>query len=71
MCFILSVLKLCNKNSISSIPFFPTSLFAKNVFKVFTLFSFEPDNNVVKLFDDSVWAEYNLSWKDKPKNHLT
>ncbi len=34
-------------------------------------FSFEPDNNVVKLFDDSVWAEYNLSWKDKPKNQLT
>jgi hypothetical protein len=34
-------------------------------------FSFEPDNNVVKLFDDSVWAQYDLSWKDKPKNHLT
>jgi len=36
------------------------------------IFNFEPeDNNVVKLFDDSVWAEYNLSWKDKTKNLLT
>ena len=46
MCLILSVVKLCNKNSISSIPFFPTSLFAKNVFKVLTLFSFEPDKSI-------------------------
>lgn len=35
------------------------------------IFDFEPENNVVKLFDDSVWAQYNLSWKDKPKNALT
>lgn len=28
---------------------------------------FEPKNNVVKLFDDSVWADLNLSWKDKTK----
>jgi hypothetical protein len=27
----------------------------------------EPKNNVVKLFDDSVWADLNLSWKDKAK----
>lgn len=35
------------------------------------VFLFEPDNNVVKLFDDSVWAEYDLSWKEKPKTILT
>lgn len=35
------------------------------------IFSFEPENNVVKLFDDTVWAEHNLSWKDKPKSLLT
>jgi hypothetical protein len=29
--------------------------------------SVEPKNNVVKLFDDSVWSELNLSWKDKAK----
>jgi hypothetical protein len=29
--------------------------------------SIEPKNNVVKLFDDSVWSELNLSWKDKAK----
>lgn len=34
-------------------------------------FLFGQPNNVVKLFDDSVWALYNLSWKDKPKNALT
>lgn len=35
------------------------------------VFCLEPENNVVKLFDDSVWAEHNLSWKDKPKSILT
>lgn len=35
------------------------------------IFAFEPENNVVKLFDDSVWAQHNLSWKDKPKSLLT
>lgn len=35
------------------------------------VFTLEPDNNVVKLFDDSVWAEHDLSWKDKPKSLLT
>ncbi len=35
------------------------------------IFSLEPENNVVKLFDDSIWAEHNLSWKDKPKSLLT
>lgn len=35
------------------------------------IFMFEPENNVVKLFDDSVWAQHNLSWKDKPKSLLT
>ena len=35
------------------------------------IFNFEPENNVVKLFDDSVWAQHNLSWKDKPKTLLT
>lgn len=35
------------------------------------VFMFEPENNVVKLFDDSVWAQHDLSWKDKPKNQLT
>lgn len=35
------------------------------------VFSLELDNNVVKLFDDSVWAEHDLSWKDKPKSLLT
>lgn len=35
------------------------------------VFMLEPENNVVKLFDDSVWAEFNLSWKDKPKSLLT
>lgn len=35
------------------------------------VFMLEPENNVVKLFDDSVWAQYNLSWKDKPKTLLT
>ena len=34
-------------------------------------FLFSQPNNVVKLFDDSVWSLYNLSWKDKPKNALT
>ena len=28
---------------------------------------FEPKNNVVKLFDDSIWADLNLSWKDRTK----
>ncbi len=37
----------------------------QNVFKIDT------DNNVVKLFDDSVWAQHDLSWKDKPKSLLT
>ena len=36
-----------------------------------TVFKFEPENNIVKLFDDSIWAQYDLSWKDKPKNLLT
>ncbi len=35
------------------------------------VFLFEPENNVVKLFDDSVWAEHELSWKEKPKIILT
>jgi hypothetical protein len=35
------------------------------------VFKFEPENNIVKLFDDSIWAQYDLSWKDKPKNLLT
>lgn len=35
------------------------------------VFLIEPENNVVKLFDDSVWAEHDLSWKDKPKSLLT
>ena len=35
------------------------------------VFLFEPENNVVKLFDDTVWAEHNLSWKEKPKIVLT
>lgn len=35
------------------------------------IFLFEPENNIVKLFDDSIWAEHNLSWKDKPKSILT
>jgi len=34
------------------------------------ILTFEPENNVVKLFDDSEWAKLNLSWKDKPKNGL-
>jgi hypothetical protein len=29
--------------------------------------SIEPKNNVVKLFDDTIWAELSLSWKDKAK----
>jgi len=36
-----------------------------------TVFSLDTDNNVVKLFDDSDWANLNLSWKDKPKSLLT
>jgi hypothetical protein len=36
-----------------------------------TVFKFEPENNIVKLFDDSIWVQYDLSWKDKPKNLLT
>jgi hypothetical protein len=35
------------------------------------VFTFEPENNIVKLFDDSIWAQCDLSWKDKPKNLLT
>lgn len=35
------------------------------------VFLFEPENNVVKLFDDSVWSEHSLSWKEKPKSILT
>lgn len=35
------------------------------------VFSLEPENNVVKLFDDSIWAQYDLSWKEKPKSLLT
>lgn len=35
------------------------------------IYLFEPENNVVKLFDDSVWAEHSLSWKEKPKIVLT
>ena len=35
------------------------------------VFLFEPENNVVKLFDDSVWAQHDLSWKEKPKTILT
>jgi hypothetical protein len=31
------------------------------------VFSLEPENNVVKLFDDSVWTQHDLSWKEKPK----
>jgi len=29
------------------------------------------DDNVVKLFDDSKWADLNLSWKKNTKNSLT
>lgn len=35
------------------------------------VFLFEPENNVVKLFDDSVWGQHDLSWKEKPKTILT
>ena len=34
---------------------------------VFTL----DTDNVIKLFDDSAWAQLDLSWKDKPKSLLT
>lgn len=34
------------------------------------VFAFETDN-VIKLFDDTAWAQLDLSWKDKPKTLLT